>query len=485
MAVDLVINNGRVVTHELDLPGGVAVDDGQVVAVGPDHEMPPASEVVDAGGKVIMPGAIDPHTHPGAYHPFTDDIPKQTRAAAAGGVTTIIGIVKVTRMGQAYKETTEPADVVSYGQVFDGARSAIDDVAHVDVGLTFAIQSDEHADEVPQYMDEFGVTSFKFYLGYKNPTPWTQRVGLPSRWDDGTLFAAMENIARHGGVAMFHAENQEVVRVLEARMKASGRTDMAAWSERSPGFLESYHIKTVSHFAEVLGTTVYAVHVNTSDGLDEVRHQRRRGVRIVAECTPQHLVLSVSDERTLGNTLVLHPPIRTLREQSALWAGIRNADVQVIGTDDVPGTRAETGKLQGEHECWKGRSGMVGVETMLPLMLSEAYHRRRIPLTRIAAMTSYNAARTFGLYPRKGSLEVGADADINIIDLEKRRVIESARLHNYSDFSVFEGREVRGWPVKTYLRGRLVAEDGEPVGSPAGAYAHRGAFLPPLEGGGR
>lgn len=477
MSVEVVITGDRFVTHEREFAGAIAVDDGRIVAVGAAEEMPEARRKIDATGKVVMPGAIDPHVHPGAYHPFPDDIEKQTQAAAAGGVTTMIGIVKVTRMGQQYKEVTEPSDVVSYREVFPTARSIIGDCAHIDVGLTFAIMSDEHAEEIPFYVDEYGVSSYKFYLGYKNPTPWTARIGLPSRWDDGTLHTAMENIARHGGVAMFHAENQEVVRVLEARLKAQGRTDMAAWSERSPGYLESYHVKTVSHFSEVLGTPIYAVHVNTREGMTEVIRQRRRGLPIVAECTPQHLLLTTDDERTLGNSLVLHPPIRSTWHQAALWDALQDRQVQVIGTDDVPGTRSETGKPLGEHECWKGKSGMVGVETMLPLMISEAHHRRGVPLTQVVALTSYNAARTFGLYPRKGSLEVGADADITIVDLEKRVTITADRLHNYSDFTVFEGRDVRGWPVLTLLRGEEVGRDGEPTGSRNGRYVARGQTL--------
>jgi dihydroorotase-like cyclic amidohydrolase len=357
--------------------------------------------------------------------------------------------------------------------VFPEARAMIDADALVDVGLTFAVQSDQHAEEIPYYAEEFGVTSYKFYLGYKNPTLWTARIGLPSRWDDGTLYAALENITKVGGNALFHAENQEVVRVLEARLKALGRNDMAAWSERSPGYLESYHVKTVGHFAEVLGTTIYAVHVNTAEGMAEVINQRRRGIRISAECTPQHLLLTTSDERTLGNALVLHPPIRNVRDQTALWQAIYDNQVQVIGTDDVPGTRDELGKPLGEHECWKGKSGMVGVETMFPLMLSEGHHKRGLPLTKIVELCCYNAAKTFGLYPRKGSLEVGADADVNVVDLDRRRTIRAEQLHNYSDFTVFEGREVRGWPAMTFLRGRLVARDGEPVGAPSGKYLRR------------
>ena len=137
----------------------------------------------------------------------------------------------------------------------------------------------------------------------------------------------------------------------------------------------------------------------------------------------------------------------------------------------------ELGKQLGEHECWKGKSGMVGVETVFPLMISEGHHKRGIPLTRIVELCCYNAAKTFGLYPRKGALEIGADADINVVDLHKRVTIRNEKLHNYSDFTVFEGREVQGWPVQTYLRGQLIAQDGEPVGARCGTYVKRGATI--------
>jgi dihydroorotase-like cyclic amidohydrolase len=205
----------------------------------------------------------------------------------------------------------------------------------------------------------------------------------------------------------------------------------------------------------------------------EVLTQRARGLPIQAEVTPQHLTLTVEDESRLGNSLVLHPPIRTAEHQSALWSALEAGDVQSIGTDDVPASRAETGKLLGEHECWKGKSGMVGVETMLPILITEGHLRRGLPLTRIVELCSYNAARIFGL-PDKGRLEVGADADVVVIDLTRRTRIEAQGLHNNADFTVFEGMEVCGWPTATVLRGRVVARDGEPVGPPTGRYMLRG-----------
>ncbi len=248
--VDTVIRNARIVTPSGILrDAGVAIDQGRIAAIGEADRLPPARKTLDGGGHHLLPGVIDPHTHPGPYRPFEDDVASETRSAAAGGVTTRVGIVKSTRLGQPYKKFTEPSDVVSYAEVFPRARDIINERAFVDMALTFAIVSDTHAREIPLYAEECGVTSFKFYLGYAIPTRWSARIGLPTAWDDGTLFLGMEAVAKIGGVAPFHAENRQVVRVLQERVKEAGKKDLAAWEEASPDFLEAVDILKVGFFA--------------------------------------------------------------------------------------------------------------------------------------------------------------------------------------------------------------------------------------------
>ncbi|MDP6620471.1 MAG: amidohydrolase, partial [Nitrospinota bacterium] len=223
-SVDTVIHNARVVTPSGTLnDSGVAINQGRIVAIGETQRLPAAKETIDAKGLHLLPGVIDPHTHPGPYRPFEDDVESETKSAAVGGVTTMVGIVKSTRLGQPYKKFAEPEDVVSYAEVFPRARDIINDRAYVDMALTFAIVSDQHAKEIPLYVEECGVTSFKFYLGYAIATRWSSRIGLPTSWDDGTLFLGMEQVAAVGGVAPFHAENRQVVRVLQERVKAAGK----------------------------------------------------------------------------------------------------------------------------------------------------------------------------------------------------------------------------------------------------------------------
>ena len=469
--VDTVVRNAQIVTPSGVLRGsGVAIDGGRIVAVGEENRLPPARKTIDGGGNHLLPGVIDPHTHPGPYRPFEDDVASETRSAAAGGVTTMVGIVKSTRLGQPYKKFTEPSDVVSYAEVFPRARDIINERAFVDMALTFAIVSDTHAREIPLYAEECGVTSFKFYLGYAIPTRWSSRIGLPTAWDDGTLFLGMEAVAKIGGVAPFHAENRQVVRVLQERVKEAGKKDLAAWEEASPDFLEAVDILKVGFFAKLLGCHVYAVHLNSRMGLEAVKKVRAEGAHITAEVCTQYLTISKHDWPFPGAMAVNHPPIRDEDNAEALWEGLARDDIQCVGTDHVPGFREE---LVNEDDVWQSASGMTGSETLLPLMLSEGVNRGRITIERVAQVCSENVARALHLYPRKGVIQVGSDADLVLVDLNEKRTVRGEDLHTASDFCVFEGRELTGWPILTMLRGEVVMEKGGLQGDPRGEYLHR------------
>ena len=469
--VDAVIRNVQVVTPSGILrDAGVAIDQGRIAAIGEEARLPPARKTIDGGGNHLLPGVIDPHTHPGPYRPFEDDVASETRSAAAGGVTTMVGIVKSTRLGQPYKKYVDPEDVVSFAEVFPRARDIINDRAFVDMALTFAIVSDDHAREIPLYAEECGVTSFKFYLGYAKATRWSSRIGLPTTWDDGTLFLGLEAVAKVGGVAPFHAENRQVVRILQERVKAAGKKDLAAWEEASPDFLEAVDILKVGFFAKHLGCHVYAVHLNSAMGLEMVKKVRAEGANMTAEVCTQYLTISKNDWPFPGAMAVNHPPIRDEANADALWAGLAAGDIQCVGTDHVPGFRDE---LVNEEDVWQSASGMTGSATLLPLLLSEGVNKGRLTIERVAQVTSENVAKALHLYPRKGAVQVGSDADLILVDLSEKRTVRGEDLHTASDFCVFEGRELTGWPVMTMLRGQVVMEKGDMVGEPSGQYLHR------------
>lgn len=379
----------------------------------------------------------------------------------------MFAIVKCTRMSPEYKKLSEPEDVVSYLEVFPWARDMIEEHSVVDMGFTFAIICDMHAKEIPLYAEELGVTSFKFYLGYKDVDYFGRRIGLPLSWDDGTLYLGLENVAEINGVAAFHAENNQIARVLKQRLKDQGRMDLAAWDEGSPDFCEAIDVVKMAYLSKYLDCQLYEVHVSTRMGLEEVRKAQANGVKIVGETCPHYLVLNTENSGILAKANV---PIRSPKENEALWRGIQDGVLTCIGSDHVPCLYDE---MYTEGDIWKSLSGFPEVETILPILLSEGVNRGRLSLEQVVDICCKNPAKTFGLYPKKGVIQVGADADLVILDLKKKRFVRAKEMKTASDFSVYEGWEFTGWPIFTMVRGNIVYEDGQVVGKPG-----TGQYLP-------
>ena len=470
--MDLVLKNGYVMTPRGAIDGGWVAIDGQRIAAigGPRVEPPVAAEVVDLAGKPLLPGVIDPHTHPGNYGMLRDELASVTRSAARGGVTTIIGIVKSTRMGGEFKELVTAGDVGSYTDVFDEGRACIDRTAVVDVAFTFIIMNDLHAAEIPHYAEELGVTTFKFFPSSAAPTRWHASIGTPSTGDDGTIFLALRNISRIGGLASFHPENLQVARVLEQDVRSAGRDDLDAWERRSPGFLEAYDVRKMAFFAEQTGATIYPVHVNSKEGVAEIARVKRQGIPMYAETCPRYLVLTKHYAARPPALAKTAPPLRDHVDQEMLWEALRNGTLDTVGSDHSPMSLAMKAADQG---IWGAKAGFGDVGTLLPIMLSEGVNRGRITLERLTQICCENPARVFGLYPRKGVIQVGADADLVAVDLAARRTVPAADPGGVVDFSPYAGMELQGWPVLSVLRGRLLLRDGEVAGPPWARYLPR------------
>ncbi|MBI4258816.1 MAG: hypothetical protein HY619_07660, partial [Thaumarchaeota archaeon] len=338
--VDTVVKNGQLVTSDRIVRTSLAIDDGIIVGVGSEEHLPKGDRVIDAGGKHVFPGLIDPHTHPGGQHQFPQDVKDVTRLAAYGGVTTVMGICKSTKIGSNDKEISEPEDVVSYLEIFPEAKRLIEANACVDFAFTWAVQSDQHAEEIPLYAEKCGVTSFKFYLGYKKADPYTKHIGLPTDIDDGTIYLGFEKIGQLGypGLALIHAENMEVNRIFVKRALNSSRGILRDWNVRSPSFSESQHIRAYSGLAEAAGCPLYMVHVSTAQGLSEAMEARRKGLKVYAETCPQYLMINDTEDPP-GIYGKVNPPIRSKEHNVALWEGVRRGDIDCIGTDHVPTTR--------------------------------------------------------------------------------------------------------------------------------------------------
>jgi dihydropyrimidinase/dihydroorotase len=464
--VDLLITGGTVVTPGGSFIGDVAVEGERIAAVGTRLDVG-AKRTVDARGRLVMPGMVDPHTHPGSQRGFADDIESETEAAAQAGVTTMIGIIKSTRMSRAYKRYTVPEDVVSYHKVFPEAREIVDTNARVDVAFTYAVQSDEHAREVAEYAAEQGVTSYKFYIGYKDATPWTALMGNPLTWDDGTLFYGFESIGKIGGVACLHCENWQIVRVLEERVRASGRKDLAAWELRSPGWVEAIDFVRCAYLSEVTGARIYPVHVSAKETVDQMRLARARGVDFVGETCPHYLFIDGANDPVSAK---VNPPPRYDDDHEVLWAAIRDGLISCIGSDHVSGYRKD---MVADGNIWDSLAGFTGMQVTLPVLYTKGVKAGRISVDDLTRIVATNPARTFGLGSKKGAIEVGFDADLIVVDTEKQRTYRATELYGVADYSPWDGQELYGWPDVTVLRGRVVYEDGKVTSGNHGCYLPR------------
>jgi dihydropyrimidinase len=366
-------------------------------------------------------------------------------------------------MGQPFREVTTAEDVCSYHDVFSLARAAVES-AHVDVGFSYIIMDDRHAREIPEYVERHGVRSFKFFVGNQGPSPWSGRVGMPTFGDDGVNYRGFREAASAGALAMVHAENQQVARVLQAEL---GRdpADLRTWSRHSPDWGEAEAIRRAAFFSAEVRGRLYAVHLTSGRGAAEVaRAKAERPGMVLGETCPQYLVLH--DRHSAGLLAKCTPPVRTREDNEALWQALADGTIDCVGTDHIHQSRAR--KMVGD-DVWRTNAGVPGHETLLPLLLSAG----RLSLPLVAAVTSTNAARAFGLWPRKGAIAVGCDADLTLVDLGKRRRVSAGELVTSADFTPYEGMELRGWPVLALLRGQVIMQDSRPTGRATGRYLWR------------
>jgi dihydroorotase-like cyclic amidohydrolase len=429
---DLVIRNARVVTHAGETFGGIAVQGERIVAVGAADALPAGTREIDAEGRVLLPGVIDPHCHLGVNYPYDEDMRTETGQAARGGITTIL----------LYIRTKEPSYIPFYKE-----RSAVgEENVHVDFGFHFGIQREEHIHELDAIVAETGVRSFKLYFGYEPDNP----IGIVPA-TDGWVYATMRKAATiPGGVVSVHCENTGIASWLKHELQATGRQDLGAYTESRPAFCEEETIGRMIFLAELTGCPLYIVHTTVGKGPEIAEAARARGVDVTIETCPHYLTRSCYDA-DLDMRAKISPPLRDRDEIEGLWRGIFAGTVRSLGSDHVPFFP------KAGEDLWTEKPGIVSFPWELPLLLNEGVHNRGLPLSRLVEMNSYTPARRFGLYPRKGSLTPGADADLVLVDLDEERDV----VHKGNGTCIYEGWKLRGWPVLTVSRGRIVYEDGE------------------------
>lgn len=459
----MVIKGGKVVSKDGIHNLTIGIKDGKITILAPDDELLSAQVVIDAGGKHVLPGLVDPECHLGSLRPLKDSLGSETRGAAAFGVTTW-GIMQASpKLRKTYIDEPEPKDVVPFSQVMPEFIEQVETYSNVDIFLTGFITTDEQALDIPKVAKEFGVTSFKYYLhmrqGPKTFSVWPGRQkGGWLGFDDGTVYLGMEKVAEIGppGVICIHPENYEIVRIFEQRLKQAGRKDTAAWDERSPHFCEAGHVRTYAYYAGVTGCPLYIVHTTTPESIAEIIKARAEGVKIYSQTGHHYLTLP-------HNVWKINVPLRSEQTMAQLWEALRAGHIDCIGTDHVDWGMSREQMDKGN--VWETSSGFPSrVESYLPVMLTEGFHKGRISLERLVQISSENPARIFGLYPKKGAIAVGSDADLVIVDLQRTVKVNRDMIFSSAGWSIWEGAELKGWPVTTILRGQVIAE--WPEGAP-------------------
>ena len=430
--VDLVISGGTIVTPDAEYRASLAVKDGLIHAIGAPEAMPAARQTLDATGLHILPGAIDVHVHfrdPG--YPDKEDFASGTAAAAFGGVTTVFD------MPNTLPTIATPEALAAKHKIAAGK-------AYVDYGL-YAVLGEDSIEHVHALI-EGGIIGFKLYMGNT-----FGRIPSPST---GAMLEAFEVVAPTGKRISLHAETNSIMERRESRLRAAGRTEPIAHIAARPAVVAVEAVARAAILAEWTGARIHVLHISSAAELRPLAEAKARGVEITGETCPHYLLLSEADYDKFGGIVRVNPPVREAPNQQPLWDALMDGTVDMIATDHAPHTREE----KTRNDIWTVDCGFPGVETQMPLMLTEI-NRGRATIRDYVRWSADAPAKVWGLYPRKGTLTVGSDADIAIVDLHRTWTIDDASIQSRSKVSPWHGRQATALPIHTLVRGRFVMKD--------------------------
>ena len=459
MAIDTAIKNCKIVVPEGIYSVGIGINKDKIVAIATDEYLPQANQIINAQGNHVIPGLVDPHEHlvplplPTDIDVVAAYIRNETASHALAGVTTVQNCL------------TEPVDMVRAGRRYIAAWES---GSYVDLCLTQFVPDKNSVRQIQEVMEELGIIGFKTATAYSG----TESLpGLPSI-TDGILYLTLEEVARlykkgYNVHVRTHCENVDIFCVIKDRYLEKG-VSPHSYNECRPGFLEEENMYRTIFLANLLGCPLYIVHITIKEGIDMIVKAKRDGKNVIGETCCHYLVLNVDNTDTV--LAKVQPPIRTVEDNETLWQGIRNGAITLVGTDHIPRCKGD------KQELWTASPGIPGIECWLPIMLSEGVNKGRISLEKLVQVCCYNPAKVCGIAPQKGTIAIGSDADLVVVDLNKEATVGGKPVHGTSDFNPYAGFKFKGWPVLTMLRGKVIMEDGKVVGSPGYGRYHPAKF---------
>ncbi|AJM91818.1 MULTISPECIES: amidohydrolase family protein [Nitrosopumilus] len=450
MTYDTVIVDSHVMFPQGMENKNIVIDEGKIVGL--TNDLPSCDNKINGNGLISVPGPIDTHVHYGVYSPINEAAKTESHAAAIGGVTTMM---RMLRLGDPFSSSLQSQlDAASQNH-------------YVDYAIHASIFTSQQINEM-DYCVNKGITSFKIYMNLGGeighvymdmPPNSSELVAANVDVTNEIVEQTVKTAASLGCPVLVHAEDYESCGCGIKTAREKKQDGLSAWSEsRSPEF-EAKAIKTVSKFGRDYDCVIYFVHIGSEKALKQIQEERKLGTKIFVETCPHYLTLSY--EKQDGYLAKVMPPIRTENDRKAIWNALSANQIDTIGTDHV----ANQLKLKlGGDDVWSALAGFPGIGTVLPILLNDGVNKNKISLEQFIRFTSQNAAKIFGMFPQKGTLEKNSDADVTMIDLKKEKKVSSELFGGFSDYIVYEGRILKGWPVKTIVRGELIAEDFEVIG---------------------
>lgn len=477
---DLVILGGTVVLQGAEpTKCDIGVKNGKIAAIADQLDPKDAEDVIDAKGLVVFPGSVDCHAHLGIYRPIEEDARSETASSLVGGVTTLLSYF---RTGAHYLNKTG-----SYKEIMPEVLEYTSGNSYVDYGYHIAPMTRDQIDEIDWMVKEVGISTFKYFMFYKGlnlsaSSADGKSLTMSDAYDLGHLYAIMEEVRKadlnygdKGRVCVsVHCEDDELIREFIRKAKEKGFEGLRAYYEARPPLTERVSIHKASALASSTKARLNLLHLTSADALKAALEVQKLypDLDVKIEVTLHHLGLTYSmlDGKGLGGKV--NPPLRTEEDVEALWKGILKGKVDWVGSDHA----CTMSELKGD-ELWSAACGFGGTGLMYPFMISEGYHKRGLSLSRIAELVSTNPSRAHACYPKKGCIAIGADADLTFVNLDLEKEVTADILHSAQDYTPFEGIVLKGWPVRTILRGRTVYLNGEIIGKPQGEFIKRPVLM--------